>query len=515
MKSLWLMAVVLLVSVLPVQADTQTLNIEAAPEQGAIYPLALDAATGSNDGAAFLSLGADILQSVVDSANALKTSLDSTWFQWSYNRGIGTIPNTCASGYDAVLGLCAQQCPQGYSAALGACWQNCPAGYTDMGGFCTNWKNFKSVGKQTFSQHITAMSCPSGKVNEAGLCYDPCADSFNGVGPLCIGRFDGSNGQTLLQQQLAQQHDAAQAQQNTGGIHLTGDAAPQLRTSVIFTPIMCSLDAIDGAFGILPDPASIGALAVDAIGDAVIGEISSAVPVGGASFIPSVADTVLFDFSADARCADDGVLATASLMMKPSVTVKVSTSLFDPALHNLAGVDLGIMKVSVYELIPFRIYGTVGTTLSAETELSSVIDRSLPPLLVDGVQHSTSTALSVTPEMDLWLSSQAYIRITSLFSFIPDLLQLGAEFKLHVLDVKMPYEITEGVRVSDTHSGYELFRAEQLNSELSSGHGYVDTFLRVFGIETNAFGDEADIHWTGHQQSDELMNRASATPLAI
>lgn len=513
MKRLCLFVLMLLGFSGPALAVSNTLEVPAVPAEGAQYPLALDSAAGDDAGTRFLSVGADIFQSVVDSANGIKNNLESTWFSWSYNRGIGTIPDTCPGGYDNVLGVCAQQCPDGYSAALGACWQDCPSGFTDMGAFCTNWSNFKSVGKDTFAQSLTSTSCASGMVNEAGLCYEPCADTFDGVGPLCIGQFDGSAGEALLNQQVAEQHAAAESNASTGGIQLTGGQAPKLRTSVIFTPIMCSLDALDGAFGILPDPASLGAKAVDAAGDAVIGAISDAIPGGGASFIPSVADTVLFDFTADAHCADDGVVATAGLTMEPSVTVQVSTRMFDPVLHNMSGVDLGIMQVSLYELIPFRIYGTVGTTLGATTELTSVIDRSLPKLLVDGKQYATQTQLAVDPSMDLWLSTEAYIRVTSLFSFIPDLLQLGAEFRLHVLDVVLPYRVDEGLRGNE--SGYELYRQENLASDLSSGHGYVDTFLRVLGIETNAFGDDADISWTGHQQHDELMSSETTTPVSI
>ncbi|MCA6064852.1 hypothetical protein [Thalassolituus marinus] len=494
-----------------VYAASDNLSVPASESDGALYPLQLDMTTGNDGGTQFLSVGADILQSLKDSALGLKTDLESTWFSWSYNRGVGTIPDTCADGYDAGLGLCAQQCPQGYDSVLGVCWQQCPQGFTDMGAVCASWA--KWVAKDSFTQDLQVMTCADGMVNEAGLCYEPCADSFNGVGPLCIGQFDGSQGEALLNAQVSEQHDAAQQSASAGGIQLTDEQAPQLRTEVIFTPIMCTLDAFDGLFGVVPDPASLAAMGVDAAGDAVISAISDAVPAGGASFIPSVADTVLFDFSADAYCADDGVVATAGLNMDPSITVQVSTRMFDPALHNLAGVDLGIMQVSVYELIPFRIYGTVGTTLGAETTLTSVIDRSMPALMVDGKQYSTQTALEVKPEMDLWLSSEAYIRVTSIFSFIPDLLQLGAEFKLHVLDVVMPYRVDEGLRQAE--SGYELYRQEQLRSELSSGHGYVDTFLRVLGIETNAFGDEADIEWQGHSQTDEIFDRETATPVSI
>jgi hypothetical protein len=56
--------------------------------------------------------------------------------------------------------------------------------------------------------------------------------------------------------------------------------------------------------------------------------------------------------------------------------------------------------------------------MSAPTELISKIDRSLPPLLINGQQHANNTTLTVDPAMALWLSSEACLRITSALSFI-------------------------------------------------------------------------------------------------
>lgn len=169
--------------------------------------------------------------------------------------------------------------------------------------------------------------------------------------------------------------------------------------------------------------------------------------------------------------------------------------MFDTALHNLSGVDVGIMQVSLYELIPFRIYGTVGATLGADTTLSSTVDRSQPPVIIAGRQHANESSLDVIPSMDLWLSSQAYIRITSFLSFIPDLLQIGAEFKLWVMELAMPYSLTEGVQTVAGIS--EVYKTESLQTDIESGRGFVNTFLRVLGFDINAFGDDADISWDG------------------
>ena len=358
------------------------------------------------------------------------------------------------------------------------------------------------------------MECKDGMQKEAGLCYEPCANTFTGVGPLCFGQFGGLADQARIKDQAADQHAAALANAGAGGIVLGDGQTPKLKTDMSFAPIVCGLDAIEGAFGLpVPDPVNIGGLAVDAAGGAIIGAVSDAVKSPNqAWFVPSLSETVLFDFSAEATCDDDGVVARAGLNFKPSVTIQASTKMFDSALHAAAGVDLGIMQISIYELIPFRIYGTVGTTIGTDTTITSIVDRAQPPVIIDGRQHANATALDVTPEMDLWISSQAYLRITSFLSFIPDLLQLGAEFKLWVMELALPYSLEEGVR--NVEGSNEVYKTESLNVEVSSGRGYVDTFLKVLGINIDAFGDEADVHWEGVSKTDVIFDRAESQPVA-
>lgn len=487
--------------------------VPANPDQGSLFPITVEAQASEEAGNKILSFGADIWQSVVQAADSVKTELNDSWFKWSYNRGVGTIPNQCPAGFENKAGSCVQSCPADTTDVGGVCWQSCPDGFSDSGAVCTSWKTFKSVAKQSFVAERTGTVCATGMQNEAGLCYEPCADTFTGVGPFCFGQMNKAADKERVLEQVAAQHETAADNAPAGGIALAANDAPQLRTHVIFTPIMCAMDGIDGALGILPDPMSLGGMAVDAAGDGIVGAIANAVDQGGVSFIPTIANTVLFDFTADARCEDDGVVSKASLALNPSVTVKVSTSLFDPVLHNLAGVDLGIMQLSLYELIPFRIYGTVGTTIGAPISLDSEIDRTLPALIVDNQQFATRSAFNAAPSADFWLSTDAQIRVTSFLSFIPDLLQVGAEFKLHVLENVMPYRLEEGLRASNV--GYELYRQESLKNELKAGHGYVHSYLRVLGINLDVLGDKASIDWEGHSQEDSLLNNETATPIAI
>ena len=480
-------------------ANTSSISLEGDTGAGAINPVEVQAISGESEGNKFLSFTANIFDTIEDKITGTVTDVSAPFEEWSYSRGIGTIPNTCEAGSSPNAGLCAQDCPAGYDSVAGVCWQQCPAGYSDTGAFCTLWKWWpKTITKKSWVQPRSLMSCSSDKQNEAGLCYEACAETFTGVGPLCFGQFGGLADQQRILDQAGSQQAAALAASGQGGIVLGEGQIPKLKTDMSFTPIVCGLDAIEGAFGLpIPDPVNIGGSIVNAAGDGIVGAISDSIAndSNNAWFVPSLSQTVLLDFSAEASCDDNGTIAKAALNFKPSITVQASTRMFDTALHSLTGVDLGIMQVSLYELIPFRIYGTVGTTLGADTTISSTVDRSQPPVIIDGRQHANVTSLDVIPSMDLWLSSEAYIRITSFLSFIPDLLQIGAEFKLWVMELAMPYSLEEGVR---TVAGVtEVYKTESLQTDIESGRGFVNTFLRVLGFDINAFGDDADVQWDG------------------
>ena len=59
----------------------------------------------------------------------------------------------------------------------------------------------------------------------------------------------------------------------------------------------------------------------------------------------------------------------------------------------------------------------------------------------------------------------------------------------------MPYSLEEGVH--SVAGINEVYKKESLQTDIESGRGYVDTFLKVLGFDINAFGDDADIHWDG------------------
>jgi hypothetical protein len=66
-------------------------------------------------------------------SNSLRSSKTHTQdlkndFCWkdSYGRGVGTIPNSCPSGYEMLGVLCYEDCPPGYKRWGLDCHQQCP-----------------------------------------------------------------------------------------------------------------------------------------------------------------------------------------------------------------------------------------------------------------------------------------------------------------------------------------------------------------------------------------------------
>ncbi len=477
-------------------------------DDGIVYPVSTQAVSGQEGGTRFLSLSGKVFNADEIKEDTTSEDIDSDFFEWSYSRGVGTMPDQCPDGYGPTIAVCAQVCPEGYRGVLGACWEDCPVDFTDMGLFCTKWKWFPEFrSKDVFGQDLVAYQCDSQLVNEAGLCYEPCKEYFAGVGPLCFAEFNNPNSVARLLKQVDQQHQTAAAQTGDGGISIASEKNPELSTDIAFTPIICNLGVLDAVFGYsVSDLATLATMATDSTNDAIDDAISKALEgdTNSAWLVPSLADTVLFDFTAEATCEDDGVVATAAFKLNPSLTVQANTRIFDPALHNMAGVDLGIMQVSVYELIPFRIYGAVGASIAADASLTSELDRRLPAVVVEGKQFADNLSIEVAPMMDFWLSADAYIRVTSILSFIPDLLQLGAEFKLYVLELMTPYQLTQGMREGDM--GYEVFKTEHFETHVAAGHGYLDVFLRILGFDTGAFED-ADLDWEGFREDNVVIDK--------
>lgn len=423
--------------------------------------------TALPSGGRFISQQADVLPKQVTATGSSKLFTFASK-QWTYTRGVGEAPSVCETGYEQSGLLC------------------------------------KKVGASWFSKQ-KPMQCRAGLVNSNGLCYKPCAEKFKGFGPFCSGNLmdlDTSN----VPKDVAAQHAKALERFNQPGIRLKNGEPPRIKTDLAFGPTTCGLSSA----------ITLGTSALNKVSNALIGQLGKAI-VGNADLdiknssgdtiwsAPSINDFVAYDISAKPTCTQKADKYVATLNIDNSITTKVSTEIFDPLFHNLGGVDAGIAKVSIYELIPFRIYGSSGVTLGTELNLASTVLKDKPPYMINGIPHAHQTALKVTPSINVWLGLDAYVRVTSILDAIPDLFQVGGDIDLDVIDWQLPYALAEGVTYDS--GARQLFMDETLNSAFSSGSGQAKPFLKVLGREINTFKDSDTKRWTGYQESQNLLTR--------
>ncbi|KAK9813273.1 hypothetical protein WJX72_011752 [[Myrmecia] bisecta] len=147
----------------------------------------------------------------------IPTTTAACWQTSEYGRGSGTIPQSCAPGYEFQAGFCYAVCEPGYVGVGPVCWGPCPAGTTDIGAICSSpvrtvssdysscrWWNCCGIGKWdgygcsnncpagytwygcTCTKGDTSVTkpshgrppvlpqCEAGKEEQGGLCYTPC-----------------------------------------------------------------------------------------------------------------------------------------------------------------------------------------------------------------------------------------------------------------------------------------------------------------------------------------------------
>ena len=109
-------------------ANTASIQLEGDTAAGAVNPIAVQAISGETEGNKFLSFTANIFDTIEDNISATVNDVSAPFEEWSYNGGIGILPNSCESGYSANSGLCAQACPACFDSVAGVCWQQCHAG---------------------------------------------------------------------------------------------------------------------------------------------------------------------------------------------------------------------------------------------------------------------------------------------------------------------------------------------------------------------------------------------------
>lgn len=145
-----------LLSVATFSASREVL-IEEAPEKGALYPVDSQILTGTDNGKKFISIQNAVGPSLTAQSNPVFNAVNSAPQEWSYSRGVGTIPNACPQGFSGAGLLCYEYCPDGYDTVAGVCWQHCPDGFTDHGATCTKWKFWpETIAKRSFLQKLKA-----------------------------------------------------------------------------------------------------------------------------------------------------------------------------------------------------------------------------------------------------------------------------------------------------------------------------------------------------------------------
>jgi hypothetical protein len=103
------------------------------------------------------------------------------------DRGVGTVPESCASNEDKDGALCYPKCKSGYHGVGPVCWERCPSGYIDEGALCRKRGSIKTIAKKSYGRGAgNVMNCGDDKDEDAGLCYEKCPpDIAHGVGPVC------------------------------------------------------------------------------------------------------------------------------------------------------------------------------------------------------------------------------------------------------------------------------------------------------------------------------------------
>jgi len=149
-------------------------------------------------------------------------------YRQATNRGVGTIPNQCPSGYESDGALfCNKTCNSGYELFGLLCEQLCPSGFAELGTECVKPSRPRPTGRHWWggiyfkscssgwdefgvaclkdcpsgwSDHTTSCgtrssytnglpepkSCPSDKSSEDGLCYSECPADTEGFMTMCM-----------------------------------------------------------------------------------------------------------------------------------------------------------------------------------------------------------------------------------------------------------------------------------------------------------------------------------------
>lgn len=211
---------------------------------------------------------------------------------------------------------------------------------------------------------------------------------------------------------------------------------------------------------------------------------------------------VNFSLTPKATCTDTATEKVAQFDINAGVTLKLDTRIFDPAIHAASGVTpVAGVDVSIYELIPFRIYGDIALTTGVNTSANLTYSNTDKVFSNSGAQIANSSSIAVTPAIDLGLGVDAYARVPSFVSFIPDILQIGINLDVNVIKFAMPLTFTETLKAEgENRLGVIASKDNTAKYTFTSGDGSVKPFMNLFGIAIDAFNGYVKT-WKGYEKS--------------
>lgn len=214
---------------------------------------------------------------------------------------------------------------------------------------------------------------------------------------------------------------------------------------------------------------------------------------------------VNFNLTPTATCTDTETEKVAQFDLNAGVTLKLDTRIFDPAIHAASGVTpVAGVDVSIYELVPFRIYGDIALTTGVTTRANLTYSNTNKVFSRSGAQIANKSSIAVTPAIDLGLGVDAYARIPSFVSFIPDILQVGINLDVNVMKFAMPLTFSETLKAEgEKRLGVIASKGNTAEYTFTSGDGSVKPFMNLFGIAVDAFNGYVKT-WEGYKKSQSF-----------
>lgn len=214
---------------------------------------------------------------------------------------------------------------------------------------------------------------------------------------------------------------------------------------------------------------------------------------------------VNFNLTPTAKCTDTATEKVAQFDVNAGITLKLDTRIFDPAIHAASGVTpVAGVDVSIYELVPFRVYGDIALTTGVTTSANLTYSNTDKVFSNAGAQIANKSSIAVKPAIDLGLGVDAYARIPSFVSFLPDILQIGINLDVNVMKFAMPLTFSETLKAQgENRVGVIASKDNTAEYTFTSGEGSFKPFMNLFGIAVDAFNGYVKT-WEGYKKSQSF-----------